>query len=91
MQEKPFSQAFVINLPFKTDRLNRFLQSAPECLGAIKQWDAVHGDTVRPPCFWKSGNGAWGCYRSHLQILEYAISKRLESYVVFEDDAIFRD
>lgn len=90
-ENNPFSQAFVINLPFKNDRLERFMQCVPKCLGAIKQWDAVHGDTVQPPRFWKSGNGAWGCYRSHLQILEYAIAKRLESYVVFEDDAIFRD
>lgn len=87
--QKPFSQAFVINLPFKPDRLDKFMQSVPDCIGAVTHWPAVHGDTVRPPRFWKSGNGAWGCYRSHVQILEYAIANKLESYVVFEDDAIF--
>lgn len=87
--KKPFSQAFVINLPFKSDRLERFMRSVPECIGGVTHWRAVHGDTVRPPRYWNAGNGAWGCYRSHMQILEYAIANKLESYVVFEDDAIF--
>ena len=89
--QKPFEQAYVINLPFKKDRLDRFMQSVPDCFGTIKVWSAVHGDTVRPPKCWTAGNGAWGCYRSHMQILEDAIAKKLESYVVFEDDAIFAD
>lgn len=89
--QKPFSEAFVINLPFKGDRLERFMRSVPKSIGEVKHWPAVHGDTVRPPRYWKAGNGAWGCYRSHMQILEYAIANQLESYVVFEDDAIFLD
>lgn len=90
MQElKYFDAAFVINLPFKGDRLSRFKAICPDILGDVLVWEAVHGDTVRPPAFWQSGNGAWGCYRSHMQVLEYAIAKKLKSYIVFEDDAIF--
>ena len=85
-----FAKAFVINLPFKTDRLVVFQKSVPKCFGHVVVWSAVHGDTVRPPDWWKSGEGAWGCYRSHLQILEHCYQHQFESYVVFEDDAIFR-
>lgn len=85
-----FAKSFVINLPFKTDRLQKFLASVPACFGEIQVWPAVHGDHVRPPEWWKAGNGAWGCYRSHLQILEYCYQKDFESYVVLEDDAIFK-
>lgn len=85
-----FSKAFVINLPFKEDRLHRFLENVPGCLGKIVVWPAVHGDTVLHPDWWKSGRGAWGCYRSHLQILEHCYNTGVESYIVFEDDALFR-
>lgn len=86
-----FDRTFVINLPFKTDRLTRFMQSVPKCFGEVTVWPAVHGDTVKIPSWWSSGRGAWGCYRSHMQILEHCIQNKIKSYLVFEDDAIFRD
>lgn len=82
---------FVINLPFKRDRLSKFLAKMPESIGPIEVWQAVHGDTVRPPAWWTAGNGAWGCYRSHMQILESCYNQGVGSYIVFEDDAVFRD
>jgi len=85
-----FSKSFVINLPFKHDRLQSFLQNVPASLGPIEVWPAVHGDTVLHPDWWTAGRGAWGCYRSHLQILEHCYNAGLESYLVFEDDALFR-
>ena len=85
-----FTNTFVINLPFKSDRLTTFQASVPKCMGPITVWHAVHGDTVLHPDWWSSGRGAWGCYRSHLQILEHCYNSGAESYIVFEDDAIFR-
>ncbi len=91
MKDKLFEKSFVINLPFRKDRLMKFMRQVPDVMGEITVWPAVHGDTVRPPKCWTAGNGAWGCYRSHMQILEHCIANRVESYVVFEDDAIFMD
>ncbi|WP_397568537.1 glycosyltransferase family 25 protein [Schlesneria sp. T3-172] len=85
-----FDRAFVINLPFKTDRLHAFQARYPSCLPKAEVWHALHGDSVTPPDWWTAGNGAWGCYRSHLQILEHCYNAGIESYIVFEDDAIFR-
>ena len=87
-----FDRAFVINLPFKYDRLMKFQNSYPACLPPCEVWPAVHGDSVRHPDWWHSGSGAWGCYRSHMQILEYCYQQKdkIQSYIVFEDDAIFR-
>lgn len=85
-----FSQVFVVNLPFKTDRLASFTKSYPSCLPSFQIWPAVHGDSIRHPNWWSSGAGAWGCYRSHLQILEHCYQYKIESYCVFEDDAIFK-
>ncbi len=84
-----FAKSFVINLTFKTDRLQTFMASLPACFQGVEVWPAVHGDTVQHPDWWKSGRGAWGCYRSHLQILEKCYNEQVDSYIVFEDDAIF--
>ena len=86
-----FDRAFVINLPFKSDRLATFQKHYPTSLPPCETWRAIHGDTVRHPDWWTSGAGAWGCYRTHLQILEMCYNEQVESYLVFEDDAIFRD
>lgn len=80
-----FERAFVISLPFRDDRLIDFKRQAPS--GNIEVWPAIHGDTCQPPDIWKAGAGAWGCYRSHLNILEYCLNNQVGSYIVFEDDA----
>jgi len=85
-----FTKSFVINLKFKTDRLATFQANYPSCLPPAEVWRAVHGDSVRNPDWWTAGSGAWGCYRSHMQILEKCYNEGIESYIVFEDDAIFR-
>lgn len=85
-----FSKCFVINLPFKRDRLKKFLSTVPQCLGPIDVWPAVHGEVAQVPEWWSAGKPAWGCYQSHLQILEHCHRSGIESYAVFEDDAIWR-
>ena len=84
-------EVFIINLDFKTDRRERILKELPTSIKHAKIWRAVHGDTVKHPPWWTSGRGAWGCYRSHLQILEHCYNTGVESYLVLEDDAIFRE
>lgn len=88
---KPFERIFVINLPFKTDRLERLKALMPAILSDFEVWPAVHGDKILHPDNWTAGNGAWGCYRSHMQILEHCMQHGIESYLVLEDDALFAD
>lgn len=85
-------RAFVINLPFCGDRMKSFHAGTAgfTTLPKVEAWPAVHGDTCQPPSTWLAGAGAWGCYRSHLNILEYCLNNNVASYVVFEDDAQFR-
>ncbi|MGB7323991.1 MAG: hypothetical protein WBD31_03910, partial [Rubripirellula sp.] len=35
-----------------------------------ERFAAIDGRRVATPPQWRAGNGAWGCYRSHLLILE---------------------
>lgn len=87
-----FERAFVITLPFRTDRIESFRRQTANIryLPEIEVWPAIHGDTCQPPEIWTAGAGAWGCYRSHMNILEYCLNNKINSYIVFEDDAQFR-
>ncbi len=86
-------RCFVINLDIRRDRLNEFYDRLPEDFpwGKPERWQAIHGDSVKHPDWWTAGNGAWGCYKSHLNILEYCLNNHIDSYCVFEDDAYFRE
>lgn len=51
---------------------------------------AIHGDTTGYPWWWKVGGGAWGCYRSHLAIIEKHLSTRSDKPIlILEDDVVF--
>lgn len=80
----------VISLDIRKDRLEQFFNNWKPYYPSddFQVYKAIHGDTCTPPKFWNAGNGAWGCYKSHLNILETQMNEHTESYCVFEDDAI---
>ncbi len=85
-----FQRVEVINLKSRPDRLARFYESLPEdwpfrqpCAFA-----AIDGSRVPVPAHWVAGEGAWGCFRSHYEIIERALNDGVESLMVLEDDAI---
>lgn len=82
-------ELFVINLKIRTDRLKNFYLKIPHCLRGVRNIPAVHGDSCPHPSWWNAGSGAWGCYRSHISLLEYCMSNDVQSYMVFEDDSVF--
>lgn len=81
---------FVINLIHRSDRLEAFKKATKEFPFEIEVVPAICGDVCNPPPNWTAGNGAWGCYKTHLNILEHCLNSRIGSYMVFEDDAIFK-
>lgn len=85
-------RAFVISLAIREDRLAMFREATKSFknIPEIETRLAIHGDTCRPPDIWLAGAGAWGCMRSHLNILEECLNTGVSSYLVFEDDAQFR-
>ncbi len=88
-----FERAFVLNLRDRPQRLEGFRKRLPQCdwLPEVETWNAVSGQMCYPPDNWHAGGGAWGCYRSHMQIMEYCLNNRVQSYIVFEDDAQFSE
>ena len=88
----PVERCFLINLDRRDDRLRQWMGQLPRPwpLPQPERFAAIDGKRVATPPQWRAGNGAWGCYRSHLLILEKCLLEGIDSYVVFEDDAGFK-
>lgn len=86
-----FDRVVCINLKRRPDRWREFQERVPADFpfGPIERYDAIDGKLSPPPHWWMGGSGAWGCYRSHMRILEECLHARHDSYLVFEDDATF--
>lgn len=91
--QKPgtFERVYVLNLARRPDKFEAFQKRWPEndLIARPVRFNACDGKLCQAPSWWKQGNPAWGCYRSHLLILEKCLNDGVESYLVFEDDATF--
>lgn len=81
-----FDKVLVLNLDHRKDRWDRF--QSYEWPFDYERWPAIDGKKFPPPTQWGGGTGAWGCYLSHLSILEAQIQNGWDKVFVFEDDAI---
>lgn len=87
--EHYFDKVFCINLDRRPDRWEQFLADLPDDwpFKVPQRIQAIDGQKVKAPQWWKQGNGAWGCYRTHLRLLEEAMNNDWESILLMEDDA----
>lgn len=87
--EELFPVTFVVNLPSREDRWEAFCDRMRGRwpFGKIVRFPAVNGQLAPPPSWWTAGEGAWGCYRSHVQILETCLTSGVERVLIMEDDA----
>lgn len=85
-------RCYLINLERRPDRLEAFRAGLPDewPLPSVERCVAVDGRQLTPPDWWTPGPGAWACLQSHFRILDYNLKQGVESYCVFEDDAVFR-
>jgi len=88
--KSPFEKTFVINLKSRPERLEAFKSRCPKWM-KYEVFSAIDADKIAIPDWWKAGGGAFGCYRSHLAIIERCFSDGVESVLILEDDVIFRD
>lgn len=88
-----FDAVYCVSLDRRPDRWERFKGQVPEDwpFGTIKRISAIDGKKVPHPEWWRQGGGAWGCYRTHLSLIEEALNTRKESILLMEDDAVFCD
>jgi GR25 family glycosyltransferase involved in LPS biosynthesis len=82
---------FCINLDHRTNRWDLFKRRCPQAIGHVERFSGVDAVTNllrnQPPASWMLGAGAWGCYQSHLQLLEMCVAEDIDEVMIFEDDA----
>ena len=85
-----FERVYVINLPRRVERMETFAQRMPGNwpFRRPERYTAVDGSLASHPIWWKGGNGAWGCYKAHLRILEDCLNNEIPSVLILEDDAV---
>lgn len=84
-----FERVYTVNLARRKERWELFTQRLPSDwpFRQPERYPAIDGGLVSPPSWWHEGSGAWGCYRSHLRILEDCLNNRIDSVLIMEDDA----
>jgi hypothetical protein len=87
-------KVFVVSLARRADRYHRFLANyresgAEEVLGKAELYRAIDAKRVKGPPWFSAGNPAWGCLRSHTNLIEQALNENWESLLLLEDDALF--
>lgn len=86
-----FDRVIVISLRHRQERLaafwDRFTAAWPGM--ACEVFPAVDGQREALPTGWASPAGAWGCYRSHLAVIQQTLDDDVERLVVLEDDVTF--
>ncbi|MCL2623007.1 MAG: hypothetical protein FWD31_05000 [Planctomycetaceae bacterium] len=93
MLKDAFEKVYVMNLEGRPERLTAFFGCLPGDWPFKKpeRYEALDGKIVTPPKWWNGGNGAWGCYRTHLNILEECLNRGIHSVLIMEDDAVCID
>lgn len=88
-----FERILCLNLDRRPERWEAFCRRVPAdwpfCLP--QRYAAVDGSRTGVPEGFTAQPGAWGCYQTHLRILEDLLTQGISSALILEDDAVFCD
>src|ERR1043165_7669372 len=83
-----FPHKFCINLDRRPERWEQMRSKFERCgIEGVQRVAAVDGQTAIIPGNWSDSPGAYGCLRSHLEIIEEARRRGWPSVLIVEDDA----
>lgn len=82
-----FPKTFCINLKTRPERWDLFRLDWPTWLPDVVQYQANVVSSIPSAVEWPTSIGAWGCYQSHLSILEMCSKDAIDVVAIFEDDA----
>lgn len=86
-----YERVVCINLERRPENWKEFQNGLPKDFpfGTVERYDAIDGNKVPRPNWWKGGGGAWGCFLTHRRIIEECLNSGINSVLIFEDDALF--
>ena len=83
-----FPHKICINLDRRPERWDDMRAKFDRCgIRDVQRFAAVDGQRVVVPAIWKDSPGAYGCLRSHLEVVQEARKLGWPSVLIFEDDA----
>ncbi len=84
-----FPHKVCINLDRRADRWQRMqAEFARHGIAAVRRFSACDGNALVLPPHWKHTAGAFGCLRSHVEVVQEARELGHETVLIFEDDAV---
>jgi GR25 family glycosyltransferase involved in LPS biosynthesis len=90
-----FDRVYVVSMSARQDRwdtLTEHLAGIEWPFAEPVRFRAVDARVCKPPTWWKTPQPiSWGCWQSHVQILQDAMMDGLKSFLVLEDDVVFSD
>jgi glycosyl transferase family 25 len=79
-----------INLDRRPERWQRMERAfADQSIGPVHRFSAVDGNNIALPHDWIHTAGAYGCLRSHVEVVREARDAGASSVLIFEDDVVF--
>ena len=83
-----FPHKICINLDRRLERWEEMCAKFERCgIQGVQRFAAVDGERVIVPPNWLDSPGAYGCLRSHLEVVQEARRLGAPSVLIFEDDA----
>ena len=84
-----FPRVVCINLDRRPERWRRVQNElARHGITQIQRFSACDGQLIEKPSHWLHSAGAYGCLRSHLQVVADARAAGSPNVLIFEDDAV---
>lgn len=83
-----FPHKICINLDRRPERWEQMQTKFERCgINGVERFAAVDGESAIVPAGWTDSPGAYGCLRSHLEIIREAQRLGWPNVLIFEDDA----
>jgi len=87
-----FPYTVCINLDRRTERWQQMRREfARHGIHSVRRFPAIDGDAIELPENWAHTAGAYGCLRSHVEVVREARAQGVERALIFEDDVAFDD
>lgn len=85
-----FPYKVCINLDRRPERWWRMRRKfARRGIHSVERFPALDGETLAIPARWTHTRGAYGCLRSHLEVVSQARRLGAPAVLIFEDDVVF--
>ncbi|HYW69621.1 MAG TPA: glycosyltransferase family 25 protein [Pyrinomonadaceae bacterium] len=87
-----FPYTVCINLDRRAERWQQMRREfARHGLHSVRRFPAIDGEAIELPEDWVHTPGAYGCLRSHIEVVREARAQGVERVLILEDDVAFDD